>query len=102
MEIKQRKALVTGAAGFIGSHLVDRLLSLNCQVVAIDDLSNALHNKRFRFIKGTVVDNKLIRKVVNDGIEVIFHLASGNLLTSLEDPKLDVTVIIQGTLNILE
>ena len=110
MEIKQRKALVTGAAGFIGSHLVDRLLSLNCQVVAIDDLSNgkieylqdALHNKRFRFIKGTVVDNKLIRKVVNDGIEVIFHLASGNLLTSLEDPKLDVTVTIQGTLNILE
>lgn len=110
MDIAGKKILITGGAGFIGSHLVDRLLKINCRVTVLDDKSNgdknnlleASKNKRFQFIHGTVVNEKLVKKILKDRYYAIFHLASGNLLTSLKNPKHDLKVSGLGTLNLLE
>lgn len=77
------KALVTGGAGFIGSHVVDRLLSEGYKVAAVDNLSEGhvdnlahlKHDKRFRFVKLDLRDAKATEKIVA-GREVIFHMAA--------------------------
>ena len=75
-----QRALVTGAAGFIGSHVVDELLRLGCSVVALDDLSGGfvdnLH-KRARFIKGSVTSQALIAQLfAEQHFDYVFHLAA--------------------------
>ncbi|RPF47033.1 dTDP-glucose 4,6-dehydratase/UDP-glucuronate decarboxylase [Thermodesulfitimonas autotrophica] len=75
-----KKALVTGAAGFLGSHLVDKLLAAGCRVVGVDNLSTgnlanlraALKNPLFSFIKADVTENL----VLEEDFDFIFHLAS--------------------------
>ncbi len=72
--------LVTGGAGFIGSHLVDELINLDENVIALDDLSGGFEqnvNKRAKFIKGDICDYNLIKKIFNENeIEYVFHLAA--------------------------
>ena len=75
--------LVTGAAGFIGSHLVDHLLSLSLQVVGFDNLfsgdmtnlRDALKNSRFRFVRGDLLDLEATSRVLGES-ELVFHLAA--------------------------
>jgi UDP-glucose 4-epimerase len=104
------KALVTGGAGFIGSHVVDRLLHEGYDVVAADNLAEGRlenlahlkHEKRFNFHKADIRDAKAVEKLV-DGCDVIFHLAAhANIRTSLKDHKADLEHNLVGTLNILE
>lgn len=75
-----QRALVTGAAGFIGSHVVDELLRLGCDVVALDDLSGGFANnvdQRARFIQGSVTDAALIARLFREErFDYIFHLAA--------------------------
>jgi UDP-glucose 4-epimerase len=76
-------ALVTGGAGFIGSHLVESLLARGRRVVALDDLStgsagnleSAQSHPRFRFVQGSVTDEAALREVLADADEV-YHLAA--------------------------
>jgi len=72
--------LVTGGAGFIGSHLVDELIKLNQEVIVLDDLSGGSIenvNKRATFINGGIEDEKLIKSVFeNNKIDYVFHLAA--------------------------
>ena len=72
--------LVTGGAGFIGSHVVDELVKDDQKVIVIDDLSGGFEqnvNKKADFIKGDIFDYELIKNVFNkNNIEYVFHLAA--------------------------
>lgn len=101
------RTLVTGGAGFIGSHVVSILLERGHEVTVLDSLSSGrLANLnplgKAKFGEGDVRDEKLISAAVN-GIEAIFHRASsvGNA-KSMKNPRHDAEVNVVGTLNILE
>jgi UDP-glucose 4-epimerase len=72
--------LVTGGAGFIGSHIVNDLIAMGENVIALDDLSGGFKenvNPKAKFIEGSVVDVNLIKQIFNDNrIEYVFHLAA--------------------------
>ena len=101
------RILVTGGAGFIGSHLTERLIELGHEVVVLDDLStgreeNLAHLQgRFRFVKGSITDLALLRELM-PGIEVVFHQAAlGSVPRSVEDPATTHEVNITGTFYVL-
>ncbi len=77
---KKNSALVTGAAGFIGSHVADDLIKSGVRVIALDDFSGGFRdnvNKRAYFIKGSVTDEKLIARIFqNNKIDYVFHCAA--------------------------
>ena len=81
IDLDEKKVLVTGGAGFIGSHLVDELLRRNAEVRVVDDLSrgnisNITHCKdRIEFIKGDLADAKTAEVAVRD-VKICFHLAA--------------------------
>lgn len=74
------KILVTGGAGFIGSHVVDELIKLGKEVIVLDDLSGGFEeniNSKAEFIKGSITDEKLVKKIFEENnIEYVFHLAA--------------------------
>ncbi len=98
------KALVTGGAGFIGSHLVDALISKGYSVRVLDDLSTGYQenlNLQAELVEGAVDDEAVVRKAV-DGIEVIFHQAAHRaVLRSVENPLATDSANTHGTLTIL-
>ena len=104
------RVLVTGGAGFIGSHVVDRLLSDGYDVTVLDDLSSgslgniARHKgeKAFRLVKGDIRDAKLVREVLK-GVDAVFHEAAFVSVTlSVKDPVVANDVNVAGTLNVLK
>jgi UDP-glucose 4-epimerase len=101
-----KRAVVTGGAGFIGSHLVDRLLAENYEVLVIDDLSNGFEENVHapaRLEKLDIVDQKVLQVFADFKPQKVFHLAAqANVRVSLENPMFDTRVNAQGTLNILE
>lgn len=107
------KVLVTGAAGFIGSHLVDRLLSEGEEVLGFDDLSSGtmanLHEARnsgvgkFTFQRGDITSNLLADVIKRNKPEVIFHLAAQvDVRKSVADPIHDAMINVIGTINLLQ
>lgn len=108
MLLKFKKALVTGGAGFIGSHLVDDLVSNGCQVVAIDDLSaGSLRNlasvrERITFYHGDIRDRELLDKAAM-GCDIIFHHAAVvSVPLTVANPADSAMVNEMGTLFVLE
>jgi UDP-glucose 4-epimerase len=104
------KALVTGGAGFIGSHLVDRLLKEGFDVTVLDNLSSGNMQNfpsncaegNFRFVKGDIRDLSLIREITKD-VDVVFHDAAFVSVTlSVQNPLLANDVNVSGTLNLLK
>lgn len=106
---KYNRALVTGGAGFIGSHIVEELLDAGIEVIAIDDLcagklSNIEEfksNPRFEFRKCDVTDFNSLEKCF-DGVDLVFHEAASKKNVCLKDPRRDLLVNGGGTFNILE
>jgi len=104
--LKNKKVLVTGGAGFIGSHLVDELVRRGCETIVMDILSedrlrNLEHSKdSITLINGSVTNEKLVRD--NIDVDVIFHEAACTLVSSIQSPINALMVNAVGTLNILE
>jgi len=110
------RAFVTGAAGFIGSTLVDRLLADGDQVVGIDNLStgvaanlehalgcNGMSAGRFTFVRVDIQAPELTDIVAGANPDVIFHLAAQvDLRASLSDPQFDARSNVLGTINLCE
>jgi len=100
--------LVTGGAGFIGSHVVETLVKLGASVTVIDDLSSGniknLENimSKIRFLNKSILDKDACLKATN-GQEVIFHLAAFiSVPESVEKPELCHQVNVDGIFNLLE
>ena len=97
--------LVTGGAGYIGSVLVDRLITEGHKVKIIDDLSNGftenIHKNAVLF-EGSILDNDILTKAI-EGVEVVFHLAAKIRVAEGEsEPDLYKKVNIDGSLNLLK
>ncbi len=101
------RAIVTGGAGFIGSHVVDALLAQGDEVTVVDDLSSG---DRSRVATGAdlqvldVVDLERLRSLAEEvGPQSIYHLAAqASVVVSVEDPLRDCDVNVKGTLNVVE
>jgi UDP-glucose 4-epimerase len=105
------RTLVTGAAGFIGSTLVDRLLADGHTVVGVDDLSSgrsenlgpAERHDGFEFVKADIVDADLTGLLAEVTPEVVFHLAAQiSVKLSVDDPSFDSSVNVVGTVRLAE
>lgn len=99
------RALVTGGAGFIGSHLVDALLAEGADVAVLDDLSMGLVENvapQAELVEGDITDVELVSKLVA-GCEVVFHQAAlGSVARSVERPLNTDHVNVHGTLTVLD
>ncbi|NJE77279.1 NAD-dependent epimerase/dehydratase family protein [Thermococcus sp. ES12] len=104
------KVLVTGGAGFIGSHLVDRLMKLGYEVRVLDDLSAGsldnihywLGHERFEFMEGDMRNREIVEKAVED-VDVVFHLAANpEVRIGSQSPELLYETNVLITYNLLE
>jgi UDP-glucose 4-epimerase len=101
---------VTGGAGFIGSHLVDRLAQDNAEVTVLDNLSTGkteniekhVRSKNIQFVKGDVCNFRLVRNLVRDVDAVVNLAAVVSVPRSIENPLLVHKVNATGTLNVLK
>ncbi|MGD0553151.1 MAG: SDR family NAD(P)-dependent oxidoreductase [Sedimentisphaerales bacterium] len=110
------KAIVTGAAGFIGSHLCERLLKDGWTVVGVDNfdnfydpqvkrnnIKNCLRNKQFKLVEADIRDSAAMNNVASEGADVIVHLAArAGVRPSIAQPALYTDVNINGTVTLLE
>lgn len=102
------RILVTGGAGFIGSHLVDRLLTEGYEVTVLDNLSsghlkNIAHERKktFHFIKGDIRNSYVVKNALKD-VDAVFHEAAFVSITqSVKKPIVNNAVNVAGTLNML-
>ena len=108
MSHQLKRALVTGGAGFIGSHIVDALVSDGCQVTVLDNLSTGSDQNlfdvmdRITFYKGDIRDQQMLEKAAQD-CNVIFHLAAVvSVPQTIEDPVESASINEMGTLYVLE
>src|SRR2546427_278233 len=104
------RALVTGGAGLVGSHVVDQLVRAGAgEVVVLDNLTRgradnlawAAANGRVRTITGDIRDREAVARAM-DGVEVLFHQAAIRITQCAEDPRLALEVLVDGTYNVLE
>jgi len=104
------RMLVTGGAGLIGSHLVDRLLAAGAaEVVVLDDfsrgrrasLADAAASGRLTVIAGDIRDRGTVAEACR-GIDIVFHLAAIRLTQCAQEPRLALEVMADGTFNVLE
>jgi UDP-glucuronate 4-epimerase len=110
------KALITGAAGFIGSHLSERLLREGWMVVGVDNFDNfydpgikrgniekCLKDDNFRLVEADIRDNAAMNELIGEGFDIIVHLAAkAGVRPSIEQPLLYADVNINGTMVLLE
>ncbi|MEM2971967.1 MAG: SDR family oxidoreductase [Candidatus Bathyarchaeia archaeon] len=109
-EMSNLKVLITGGAGFIGSHLVDHCLKIGYETVVLDNffsgkienIKQHLNNKKFCLIKGDIRNPENVQRAL-ENVDAVCHLAAiVNVPLSIENPSLVNEVNVQGTLNLLE
>jgi UDP-glucose 4-epimerase len=109
MDVRNGRVLVTGGAGFIGSHLVDHLLRLGNEVVVFDDFTSGSPAQLahlgargdLHLIEGDIRDQAMVNKAMH-GVGCVFHLATRNVRLSLVQPTVVHEVNTTGTLNVLK
>jgi len=103
-------ALITGGAGFIGSHLSEKLLSQDCEVTVIDDLSTGSNSninhlkcdRRFRYVVDSVMDRAVLAELIDD-CDIVFHLAAAvGVQLIVRSPVRTMHTNIRGTELVLE
>ncbi len=104
------KALVTGGAGFIGSHIVDRLIERGDDVIVYDNMSTGIEdfikphfeNPKFKFVQGDILDTEKL-KAEMQGVDFVFHLAAhADVRSGFLDHKIDLEQNLLGTISVLE
>jgi len=108
-KIPFQKALVTGGAGFIGSHIVEELVLRNVETISVDNYfagkhENLAHLKNyanFKEEKCDILDFERLDKLF-PGVEVVFHNAASKKTICMNNPKLDLEINAKGTFNLLE
>ena len=104
------RILITGGAGFIGSHLAERLVAEGHEVIALDDLSTgrlknlaALSDSAaFRFVQGSILDRKLVQDLT-DAADAVFHLAAAvGVKLIMDEPSRSILTNVTGTENVLQ
>lgn len=109
-KITNASILVTGAAGFIGSHLVDRLLIFkpkriymldNLSRGKLDNIKHSLNNSRLVFKKGTITNRKTVDSLMSE-VDYCFHMASMSINTCRQYPNDAFNVMFRGTFNIAD
>lgn len=105
-DLRGQLILVTGAAGFIGSHLVDALLERGARVRTLDNLVTGKRNNlarcldRIEFVEGDIRDKETCRRVCRD-VAIVFHQAAlGSVPRSMADPATTIEVNVAGTANV--
>jgi UDP-glucose 4-epimerase len=105
-----KRALITGGAGLIGSHITDRLITEGFdEIVVLDNftrgrrrnLDSALASGKVTIVEGDIRDLDLVRRAMN-GIDIVFHEAAIRITHCAEDPRLAHEVLATGTFNVLE
>ncbi len=107
--IPRGRRLVTGAAGFIGSHLTEALIAEGHEVTGLDDLSTGriqnlrqvIDHPRFTFVEGTILDEPLVAKLVSQA-DAVIHLAAAVGVFTIQNKTLDsLRTNIHGTENVI-
>jgi len=111
MEVDGKNVLVTGGAGFIGSHLVEEYLANNAgKVIAYDDFSTGnienlkhVRDDRLKIVRGSILDPAKLNEIVEkEKIDIIDHLAAElEVYSGIKDSQRDARINIIGTLNVL-
>ncbi len=97
-----KKVLVLGASGFVGQNIVETLGEKDLEVTATDIMPmNIKTPSNTNFIGADILDNQHVEGLV-EGKDIIIHLATSNLTTSLKNPRRNIKINVQGTMNILE
>lgn len=109
MKSENKKVLVTGGCGFIGSNLVDHLISIGHEVIVIDNLSSDAHDKFYYNKAATYYEHDIINDNVVNGVinrhkpEYVFHLAAeARIQNCINDPVKAIKTNVLGTQNLLE
>ena len=108
MQFPFEKALVTGGAGFIGSHIIERLIGMGVSVISIDDYTSGkkqnladFSSRLLQEVECSVTDYDKLKSYM-DGVDIVFHNAASKKTVCLKDPRLDLDVNAKGTFNVLE
>jgi UDP-glucose 4-epimerase len=108
--ISDSKVLVTGGAGLVGSHIVDRLIvEKGAEIIVLDNLvrgrrenlASALAHKSVNIVEGDIRDHELVTDVMK-GVDIVFHQAAIRITQCAEEPRLALEVLVNGTFNVLE
>jgi UDP-glucose 4-epimerase len=105
---KYKRALVTGGAGFIGSHIIEELLKMNIEVISVDNFSagreknirDFINNSLFTSYNVDITDYEKL-KACFTGVDIVFNQAASKKNICLHDPRRDLDVNAKGTYNLL-
>lgn len=109
MDWQDRKVLITGGAGFIGSHIADLLAARGASVIAFDNLvrgrienlSQSRQQGNVRFVQGDIRDRNSLAEVMG-GVDTLFHQAALRITHCAAEPRQALEVMFDGTFNVLE